>query len=167
MNLIEGFLKDNLFIDFGSEILFGWDQICVCQPRLFATVTFQLLSTSGLSQIVDRIRKDLGFKPMHPMDEYTDDTCDSEGWYDFYISINDLERCRVDTCITVIVVNSDSLDNESTYSIDLDGSEQKYVYARLDEQCRQNLGKSCEDLIKEAREAKEDQKAQQARADLT
>lgn len=21
---------------------------------------------------------------MHPMDEYTDDTCDNDGWYDFY-----------------------------------------------------------------------------------
>ena len=156
MNLIEGFLKDNLFIDFGSEILFGWDQICVCQPRLFATVTFQLLSTSGLSQIVDRIRKDLGFKPMHPMDEYTDENCDQNGWYDFFIGLNDWSSSKVDSCIDVIVVNSDSPDNEECYTIDLDGKEQEYVYARLDEQCRKYLGKSCEDLLAEARKAMEE-----------
>ena len=151
MNLVEGFLKDNLFIDLGSEILYGWDQVCIYCPITFATVTFQLISTSGLSQIVDRIRKDAGFKPMHPMDEYTESTCDNNGWYDFYISINDLKECRVDTCITAVVVNSDSDDNEAIYTIDLDVNEMKYVYARLDDQCRQYLGKSCDELIKEAR----------------
>ena len=153
MNLIEGFLKDNLFIDFGSEIFYGSDQMNVSCPVRFATVSFQLMSTCGLSQIADRIRKDAGFVPLHPMDEYTDETCDSDGWYDFYISINDLPDCKVDTGIEVIVVNSSSPDNEGSYTIDLDGYEQEHVYARLDEQCRMYLGKSCDDLIKEARAA--------------
>ena len=157
MNLLEGFLRDNLFIDFGSEVMLDYDQINVSGPERFATVGFMLVSTSGLSQIVDRVRKDLGFKPMHPMDEYTDETCDNDGWYDFYIWINDLPDFKVDSCITVIVVNSDSPDNEEVYLIDLDGTEQNYVYSRLDEQCIEHLGKSCEELIKEAREKLEEE----------
>ncbi len=157
MNLIEGFLKDNLFIDFGSEIIYGSDQMNTSHARVFATVGFQLMSTSGLSQIVDRMRKDRGFVPFAPMDEYTDETCDSDGWYDFYISVNGLEDSPVDACIGAVVVNALSPDNEETYTIDLEGKEQEYVYARLDEQCRQYLGKSCRELIGEAREKMEEE----------
>ena len=156
MKLVEAFLKDELFIDFGAEVMYGDDQMCLDYPYRFATVGFQLMATSGLAQIADRIRKDQGFKPMHPMDEFTDDTCDQNGWYDFYIGLNDWSSSKVDSCIDVIVVNSDSLDNEECYTIDLDGKEQEYVYARLDEQCRKYLGKSCEDLLVEARKAMEE-----------
>ena len=157
MNLIEAFLKDNLFIDFGSEILYGEDQIYVDYPCRFATVGFQLMATSGLSQIADRIRKDLGFKPMHPMDEYTDETCDGEGFYDFYIGLNDAGDVRTDSCIEFVVVNSDSPDNEARYSIDLNESEKESVYSRLDEQCRKYEGKSCEELLAEARKRMEEE----------
>lgn len=156
MNLIEAFLKDNLFIDFGSEILYGEDQMYVDYPCRFATVGFQLMATSGLSQIADRIRKDLGFKPMHPMDEYTDETCDNEGWYDFYIGINDAGEVKADSCIEFVVVNSDSPDNEERYSIDLDEGEQEAVYIRLDEQCKKYEGKSCEELLSESRKKMEE-----------
>ena len=110
MNLIEAFLKDNLFIDFGAEIMYGEDQCGVAFPCRFPTVGFQLMATSGLSQIADRIRKDLSFKPMHPMDEYTDESCDSEGFYDFYIGINDAGEVKADSCIEFVVANSDSPD---------------------------------------------------------
>ena len=156
MNLIEAFLKDNLFIDFGAEIMYGEDQCDVAFPCRFPTVGFQLMATSGLSQIADRIRKDLSFKPMHPMDEYTDESCDSEGFYDFYIGINDAGEVKADSCIEFVVVNSDSPDNEARYSIDLDESEQEAVYIQLDEQCRKHLGKSCEELLAEAHKRMED-----------
>ena len=84
MTLIEGFAKDEIFIDFGAEVMYGDDQAYISYPCRFPTVGFQLMATNGLVQIADRIRKDKGMKPMHPMDEYTDDTCDNEGWYDFY-----------------------------------------------------------------------------------
>ena len=79
MNLIECFVKDTVFVDFGSDITYGFDQQNVDFPSRFPTVEFQLIATSGLCQIADRIRKDAGFKPMHPMDEFTDETCDNEG----------------------------------------------------------------------------------------
>jgi hypothetical protein len=156
MKLVEAFLKDELFIDFSAEVMYGEDQMCLDYLHRFATVGFQLMATSGLAQIADRIRKDQGFKPMHPMDEYTDETCDQNGWYDFFIGLNDWSNSKVDSCIDVIVVNSDSPDNEECYTIDLDGKEQEYVYARLDEQCRKYLGKSCEELLAEARKLMEE-----------
>ena len=156
MSLIERFLQDEMFIDFSAEILYGDDQMDLDYPCRFATVGFQLMATGGLCQIADRIRKDAGFKPMHPMDEFTDETCDQNGWYDFYVGLNDWDRTKTDSCIEVVVVNSDSPDNEEMYTIDLDGREQEAVYARLDEQCRKYLGKSCEELLIEAREKMEE-----------
>ena len=151
MVMIEYIMKDGVFIDFGSEIIYGSDQINLTYPIRFATVNFQLMATSLLTGIADRIRKDAGYRPMHPIDEYTDETCDCEGWYDFYITIDELPECRIDTAIRFVVVNADSPDNEESYSIDLDLDEQCHLYERLDEQCREHLGKSCVELLKEAR----------------
>ena len=152
MTLTEGFVQDGIFIDFGYEIMFGDDQCYLDYPCRFPTVGFQLMATNGLVQIADRIRKDAGFKPMHPMDEYTDDTCDNEGWYDFYVGLNGFADNHMDSCIEFVVVNADSEDNEELYTIDLTAEEQKAVYERLDEQCRRYEGKTCEELLKEAGE---------------
>ena len=152
MTLIEGFARDAIFIDFGAEVLFGDDQCYLDYPCRFPTVGFELMATSGLVQIADRIRKDAGFKPMHAMDEFTEDTCDNDGWYDFYVGLNGFTDNHMDTCIEFYVVNADSEDNEELYTIDLTTEEQNAVYARLDEQCRKYLEKSCEDLLKEAEE---------------
>lgn len=152
MTLTEGFVKDEIFIDFGAEIMFGDDQCYLDYPCRFPTVGFQLIATNGLTQIADRIRKDAGFKPMHPMDEYTDDTCDNEGWYDFYVGLNGFSDNHMDSCIEFVVVNADSEDNEELYTIDLTAEEQALLYSQLDEQCKKHEGKSCEELLKEANE---------------
>lgn len=157
MTLLEGFVRDQIYIDFGAEILFGEDQCCLDQPQRFPTVGFQLMVTEGLVQIADRIRKDEGYRPMHPLDEFTDDTCDNEGWYDFYVGINGFADNHMDNCIEFVVVNADSEDNEELYTIDLLEQEQKAVYNRLDEQCRKYLEQSCEDLLAEARKRMEDE----------
>ena len=150
MNLLEAFIRDEIFIDFGADVLYGSDQCNVSYPTRFPTVTFQLMATNGLSQIADRIRKDLGFVPMHPMDEYTDDTCDNDGWYDFYVGINGYTESHMDSSIEFVVVNSNSPDEEERYTIDLTEEEQSTVFSCLDEQCRKHLEKSCEDLLAEA-----------------
>jgi len=152
MTLIEGFVRDQVFIDFAAEVMYGDEQCGLDYPCRFPTVGFELMATNGLVQIADRIRKDAGFKPMHALDEFTDDTCDNAGWYDFYVGLNGFADNHMDTCIEFYVVNSDSEDNEELYTIDLTADEQTAVYARLDEQCRKYLGKSCEDLLKEAEE---------------
>ena len=150
MYLLEAFMKDAVHVDFDSEILYGSDQAYISYPIRFATVTFQLMATNALSQIADRVRKDIGFAPMHPMDEYTDETCDNEGRYDFNMGLNLFTEKHTDTCLTFTVVNSDSPDNEATYNIDLSPDEQAAIYNRLNEQCKERLGKSCEELLREA-----------------
>lgn len=156
MTLTEGFVRDEVFVDFGSEVMYGDDQAYIDYPTRFPTVGFQLMATNGLVQIADRIRKDKGFKPMHPMDEYTDDTCDNEGFYDFYVGLNGFTDTHMDTCIDFVVVNSDSEDNEEMYTIDLSQDEQTAIYSRLDEQCRKYLEKGCEELLAEARKRMEE-----------
>ena len=156
--MTEGFVKDEVFIDFGCEIIFGADQCYIDYPCRFPTVEFQLMASNGLSQIADRIRKDHGFKPMHPMDEYTDETCDNDGWYDFYIGLNGYSDTHVDSCIEFVVVNSVSEDNEQQYTIELTTEEQKAINTCLDEQCRRILGKGCKELLAEARIQMEEDK---------
>ena len=65
--------------------------------------------------------------------------------------MNDYTDSKVDTCITVIIANSESPDNEEIYTIDLSDEEQKALYRRLDGESRILFGKSCEDLLEEAR----------------
>ena len=157
MNLLEGFVHEQIYVDFGAEPIYGSDQANISYPCRFATVNLQLMATNGLALVADRIRKNLGFAPMHPMDEYTEDFCDNDGWYDFYIGLNDYSETKMDNAIEFVVVNSDSLDNEEIYTIDLTEAEQEVLYNRLDEQCRKYLGKSCEDLLAEARKELEEE----------
>lgn len=151
MTLMEGFVRDNIFIDFGSEILYGSDQANLTYPRRFATVEFPLVSTDGLTQIADRIRRDLGYMPTRPMDGFTEDNCDSGAWYNFYTGISTFTENRMGNCIEFVVVNAQSDDNEKLYVIDLSEEEKAAVFQRLEEQCRAHLGKSCERLLQEAR----------------
>ena len=151
MTLTEGFMRDNVYIDFSSEIMYGDDQAYIDHPSRFPTVGFQLIATDGLSQIADRIRVEAGFRPMRPMDEYDDDACDNEGWYDFYTGLNGFSDTRMDNSIDFVVVNSDSPDNEKSYCIDLSLDEQRTLFDRLNEQCHDYLGQTCEELLEEAR----------------
>ena len=160
MTLTEGFVRDNIFIDFAGEILYGSEQANLTYPRRFATVEFPLIATEGLIQIADRIRKDAGFRPIRPMDEYTGETCDNAAWYDFYTGISTFSENRMGGCIEFVVVNADSVDNEKLYVIELSEEEKLAVFKRLDGQCRQHLGNSCEELLQEARA----EQSQEARA---
>ena len=150
--LIDRFMRENVFIDPHSEIMYDSDQAYVSCPCRFATVGFGIIAGYGLQLIVDRLRKDLGFKPLEPIDdEDYDEDCDQEGEYYFYVGLNDYTDTKVDNCITVIIANSESPDNEELYTIDLSEEEQEALYRRLDDESRILLGKSCEDLLEEAR----------------
>ena len=157
MTLTEGFVKDSLYIDFGTEVMYGSDQVYVDYSCRFATVTFELMATEALVKIADRIRAKEGYAPMHPMEGWTEDNCDQEGWYSFYIGLNDLSCTHLDSCIEFTVVNSLSPDNGELYTIDLNDYEQGLVYDQLDEQCRKYLGKPCAGLLAEAKKELEEE----------
>ena len=91
------------------------------------------------------------------MDEYTDETCDQNGWYDFYFGLNGLAGDNGNLCIEFVVVNSDSDDNEETYTIDLTYEERAAMYQRMDEQCKKYLGKGCKELLAEAKQQMEEE----------
>ena len=40
MTLLEGILKDNIYVDFGTEVLYGTDQVYLDHACHFATVLF-------------------------------------------------------------------------------------------------------------------------------
>ena len=159
--LSEAFINTEIFIDFESELIYGEDQAYICCPERFPTVRFQLMPTVGLIEIVDRLRHKLGFKPMYPIvgvdnggcDDCYD--CDDDCCYDFFISLNGFTDSHLDTCIAAVVADSDSVDNEDMYTINLTEEEQKMLYKRFDEQCRRSLNKTCEELLKEAEEMME------------
>lgn len=152
MNLLDGVMTDHIFVDFELDPQFGSDQMYVDYPCRFATVGFMLMSTSFLTTLADRIRKDQGLTPLFPMDEYTDETCDGQGWYDFYYGINAVGEGYGDSTIEAIVAGSNCPDNETTYTIDLTPDEQEAMYKRIDEQCKKYLGKGCKELLAEANE---------------
>ena len=141
MRFIEHVINEEIFIDFGQEYLLGSDQVFNTYPCRFATVTFQLLPTTVLEEIVDRMRQDniLSFA--------------RDGWIEYSIGLNDYNDSKVDSCISAIVVNNSASDNEHIYIIDLSEPEQRAMYKRLDFLCRDHLGVGCEDLLEEARRA--------------
>ena len=146
---MEGFVRDQVVIDFADGVVYGWDQCNVDGPQRFPTVTFCLLDTYGLGSIADRIRKDLGLKPFHAIDEINEEDCDQEGWYEFSISLNGFSKSHVDSAIEFIVINS-SDEDEGSYAIDLTEEEQRVIYNSLNQQCLAYLKKGCENLLKEA-----------------
>lgn len=160
MNLIEGVLKDYVFIDTDLDPQFGSDQMDIYYPTRFATVEFMLVTTSLLSTIADRIRKDLGFIPMGPMDEYADETCDQRGWYDFYYGANAIGEGYGDNAIEFVVAGSDSPDNEEVYSIELTPEEQDAMFERIDEECQKRYGKGIHHFLSEANQRMLDEEAE-------
>jgi hypothetical protein len=158
MTLTEKFISDAVRIDFGGEILYGSDEVFDTHPVRFATVEFILKATDVLVEIADRIRFDKGYPPVYPRADGMD--YDADGFYNFYIGISKLpgdgQACRADKCISFVVVNSDSSDNEDMYEIELSESDQGIVLDILDKQCRRHLGKSCADLLAEAERGMQD-----------
>ena len=144
-------LKEAIWIDVYAEYLLGDDQACLDYPTRFPTVEFELVSTLALTRVADQMRKALGYLPM------LEDGGDTEGWYCFYLGLNGFVDSHVDTSIMFVVENSDSADNEQMYFIPLSEGEQRAIYKILDEQCRRYYGRSCEDLLEDARREMENE----------
>ena len=145
------FPVDQILIDFNVEVMYGEDQTDVHFPASFPTVIFSLRDTDALVSLADKIRTSGGGKPLYPMEGYPEESCDQNGWYNFYISINDTPSCPVDTYISAYVDSPDCADDGYEYAISIPEADMSALYESLDNQCRKHLGKSCADLLAEAR----------------
>ena len=125
----------NIILNMENEILYGSDQAYVSYPTRFATVTLPLRSTEELLDAVNRLRAD-----SDPVDDV-----------EFSVGLNDFTAIKLDNCIEAIITATDAPDVEERYSIDLSEDEQREMFASLDRECRDKLGKGCEDLLAEAR----------------
>lgn len=147
-------VRDAIEIDFESGIMYSNEQAFVSYPCRFATVEFMLHDTDVLYAIADSMRKELGYLPMCQHGD--GEPYDPIGWYNFYIGINDYTKTKVDSCIFFTVGSEGVADDGHGYDIDLTEEEQVEIYKVLDEQCREHIGKSCEDLLAESRKELEE-----------
>ena len=120
---------DAIIIDFDDEIIYSYDQANVSHPVVFPTVSFTLLPTTLLCNSA-KIK-------LNNLD------ADEDEFY-FYIGINGFTKSKLNTCIEFAYG-----DEQDT--IDLTEEEQEVVFAVLDQQCREKLGKSCDELLEEAK----------------
>lgn len=135
-----------------EDVIYTADQANITGPVRFPAVVVPLVSTYHLITLADKLRMAEGYRPMYALPEMPE--IDQDGWYDFYIGVNGWSRSGaapcVDNCISFVVVNSTSEDDEHEYRIELDEEEQRNVLARVDAECRRFLKKSCAELLREA-----------------
>ncbi len=115
-----------------DEYLLSSDQAFYSYPCRFATVNLTLESSPFLCMLANRIRRNFS-------------------QYNFYIGLNDYNESNVDSCIVFEVIDCEADDYGELYVIDLSFEEQKAMYCRLDRECERNYGKSCKELLEEAR----------------
>lgn len=151
MTMMDYFVMNTIWVDFATDPMYGDDQTFVSYPHRFATVTFELLDTESLTQIADKIRTETGYPPLIPFGDWNEDSCDQNGWYKFYIGLNDYSVTKMDTCIWFVVENSDEDDRETVYMIPLSTEEQRAIFYQLNLQCIKQLEKNCLDLLEEAK----------------
>ena len=143
------FVESSIYLDRNSEPLYGEDQAYISKPTRFATVSFYLESSDGLTALADAVREEAGFLPMLPTEKHQADY-DMDGWYDFYIGINGYVYDRLDSCIDIYVVSEYADDNEAHYTLDIPDDAREMIFRRLDAQAKAAYGMSCEELLAEA-----------------
>lgn len=79
---------------------YGADQMYMGYPKVFATVNLYLESTSELDYIMDEKRTASGHKPFVFAVDESDGV---EGYYNYYIGINDMDGGCVDNAISCVV----------------------------------------------------------------
>ena len=112
MTLLETMIKDGISIDFSEDPMFGTDEVFDSYPCPVATVTFSLKDTEILNRAADRIRVEEGYRPLYPVDGYTEEMCVSEGSYGFTIEINQYTNTHVSSCILFSLEGSSLPDED-------------------------------------------------------
>lgn len=145
------FVNHSIILDAGSEPTYTSGQAFVSYPVVFPAVSFYLCQTDGLTRLADAIREEKGFLPMLPTEKHSADY-DMDGWYDFYIGINDYTENKIDNCIEFVVDTPNSEDDGHLYTIELDADEQKLLYNRLDKLSKECFGMNCREMLDDAKE---------------
>ena len=117
-------------------------------------LTIALAASDALSRAVDVHRAvRLGYRPMHALPEYgwEEDSCDLDGWYDFYFTIyrDNQGRYWPDNVINYVVVNSDAPDNEEMRELRLSRIEQWLVMKRVLSEWKRECEYDIAELFKE------------------
>ncbi len=144
------FVNRSIYVDRYSEVFYGADQVFIRYPARFATVTFCLESSDGLIELADAERVKAGYMPFIPTEQHPEEVCDMEGWYDFYISIDNYADDHMESCIEAVVCNSYQDDNEQMYYIEIPDEARSLLFNRLDEQARECYGMSCLEMLEES-----------------
>ena len=124
-----------IILDMENEVLYGSDQANISYPTRFATVTLPLVPTEDLLDALNALR--VGFDPVDDVE--------------FTVGLNDFTSTKLDNCIEAVITATDATDVEERYTIELSEEAQREVFAALDQECREKMGKGCEDLLAEAR----------------
>jgi len=118
----------------------------------YSTVAFALRYTDFLINSAEGHRRSAGLEPLicwdDEMEEYMID-----GSYDFHLEMNDRPGNRVEIIIRYVTesdMGGDAEDGKAR-SIRLTREEQDTLLKQLDMQSRQHFGKTCEELLEEAR----------------
>ena len=144
------FWKKAFETDLTEEITFGKDQSFVNYPREFATVNFVIIWSCELDEIMDKMRfEEHGYLPLWGYDGYDGEI--DEGYYKYYISINDIDGGKLDNAI-MCVVRSTAEDDGEAYYIDIDEEDQKTILSLIDEELKTCSATSIAELLKESRE---------------
>ena len=123
---------------------------------IYPCIDIHLVDTPELNEIADLYRMQRGFLPMYY--ETEEGAYDSEGWYDFTISItgpregfwkNHVAALEVDVC------ESCSGDDGQSYVLDLPLELTEEIYDYLSEVTKENYGKTLDELLKEAEREEE------------
>ena len=126
------------------------DLVSLRSTTMTIGVRFELWDGEPLPEIADDMRIKRGLLPLWDFEE-TGRECDEDSWYEFYIGINDWNEHHIDNAITVICQHGVDMVDYDDLLIPLSGEEQQLIYNSIDRQCRDILGKGCEELLADAR----------------
>lgn len=153
MSIIEYIFNRQIKVDFDKEYMLDFDFPDPGTNEKNAKVEIDLFPTDILNKLADDTRVKNGIIPGDLMG-YCSSSRQSRG-YRFTCELSDIEKYKVDPFILVEVHDSEAADDWNLFCIDLSSEEQKWLYQVLDGQFK-TVGKSCEDLLAEARKQMED-----------
>lgn len=115
-------------IDLGSDYEPNYDVATIEGIGRVATVDYDLAITDNLIKLADEIRVAKGYEPLW-------NNWNSDGWYNFYVWVEDVDGGRLHSSIYCTANNTPD-DDYAEYYIDFTEEEAKWIYEALDNAIR-------------------------------